>query len=210
MRAPYWILAVATMIVGALGPLTESLVEKMSEGYLHALGVEIEATKVGYTPLPVVSSLIALAAGIGLAYPFYIRFTRSTAKLATGFFGSLQTFLVNRWYINALYYRLFVTPVPKIALLINKWVERLVFDNVNYAVSKGTMIVSRAGIGFDTNVVDRAVNGVSEGGVSSSISIRKANTGSARTYLMGIVAGIFLIILIVALYVVLGLGWWSV
>lgn len=201
IRVPYWALALGTIAVGLAGPLVENSIAAFTEGYIHFLGVGANILEVSPSWLPLTSSLSAVIIGLLVAYPFYVSFSRTTLPFSRGISGALQRFLWNRWFVNALYYKIFVIPWPTIIRLTDKYVEKMIFDNINTVMYLAATGISRMGISFDTRGVDGVVNAVPEGGSSSSNVVRKANTGSARTYIYSIVIGLLsLVVLVTAIY----------
>ena len=110
---------------------------------------------------------------------------------------------MNRWYINAVYYKVFVD-VP---LRASNWtaihVEQNVLQKVNTGGEALGMGLSGAGIWFDRNVVDAVADGVSGAGQSLSRLFRRLQTGVLESYALVLILG--LVALLVLLIVFMGL-----
>jgi len=104
--------------------------------------------------------------GIGLAYGFYFKESSMPAKLAAAFPG-LHTFLLNKWYWDELYERIFIRP----------------------AQCLGNMLWKSADIGM----IDK---GIVHGGIIDSVAagaakLRAMQTGMIYHYAYGMVIGVF-------------------
>src|SRR5713226_1317268 len=132
MWVPYMILAVGTVLIGVLSaPLgLENGLEWASNAYLASLFPRLS----GHVGAPVgfnaVSSLITLGfvgIGFGIATTLYVTRRYSASKLVheEGFMRAIYTFLENRWYSNAVYYRVFVdAPIRASRWLLSSLVMR--------------------------------------------------------------------------------------
>jgi NADH-quinone oxidoreductase subunit L len=113
--------------------------------------------------LMAVSSVVALA-GIGIAMFFFLRNRAAAERLAERFSG-LRSVLMNKYYVDEIYDAGVVQPVR---------------------------IVSEEGLGkgIDVRGIDGAVNGVADtvGGLSEVL--RRAQTGSVRTYAASLFLGV--------------------
>jgi NADH-quinone oxidoreductase subunit L len=117
--------------------------------------------------LMVVSSLVAVA-GIAIAVYFFVR-NRAAAAGVADRFGGLHRVLLNKYYVDDVYDAAIVQPIR---------------------------IISQEGLwkGVDTRLIDATVNGVAGtvGGLSSEL--RKAQTGSVRTYAASLFLGVVAIL----------------
>ena len=110
--------------------------------------------------------LILAISGILLAYLFYFKESGMPAKLATTFSG-LHTFLLNKWYWDELYEKIFVRP----------------------AQCLGTMLWQKG----DLAMIDK---GIVHGGIIDSVTagaakLRRMQTGMVYHYAYGMVIGVF-------------------
>jgi len=104
--------------------------------------------------------------GIGLAFSFYFKESAMPAKLASTFSG-LHTFLLNKWYWDELYEKIFVRPAQCLGTLL--W-------------QKG-----------DLAIIDK---GMIHGGIIDSVAagaakLRTMQTGMVYHYAYGMVIGVF-------------------
>jgi NADH:ubiquinone oxidoreductase subunit 5 (subunit L)/multisubunit Na+/H+ antiporter MnhA subunit len=81
--------------------------------------------------------------------------------------AGLHSFLTNRWYINSLYYKVFVYGVIRACGGIYRWIEQAVIDRFNF--------------------------GVLRGGIGLSQGTRKVQTGVFSINMIYIVVGLLLI-----------------
>jgi NADH-quinone oxidoreductase subunit L len=108
------------------------------------------------------------AAGIGLAYFFWMRRRDLVDNMARQFHGVHQL-LLNKYYVDELYDTAIVQPIK--------------------GVSTGALWR-----GVDIGVIDGAVNGVGRGISASSGVLRRLQSGSVRTYAASIFLGVVLIV----------------
>ncbi len=120
-----------------------------------------------YVTIAVVSTLLA-AAGIGLAYLFYVRRPGLPAQW-TARYRAVYGLLLNRYYVDQLYDRVFVRT----------------------ARGAGNFI----GRQFDPNVVDGVVTGISRLTGQTAVGLRTLQTGYLRNYALAILAGAVLVLL---------------
>ena len=131
MKIPLFILAGGSIVSGFLLPYLGGFFTPL----LHSLGVEMDILRelsllnISKFILSTVSSpLFIVAMGaviIGLlpSYYTYIAGKYSPEELVKGYLKPLWTFLYNRWYINALYYLVFVDGVKKLSSAIFNNIE---------------------------------------------------------------------------------------
>jgi NADH-quinone oxidoreductase subunit L len=117
--------------------------------------------------LMAISSGIAFA-GIGIAVYFWLRNRRAADAMAERF-RPVYTLLLNKYYVDELYDRLFVQPIK---------------------------VLSTGGLwkGMDAGMIDGAVNGVGALVGAGSSLLRRAQTGSVRAYAFSFFAGAVLIL----------------
>lgn len=121
---------------------------------------------------------------------------------------SLYTFLENRWYINAIYYKVFVNAPIAIGGWMLANVEIGFLDRSSDAgASLATLAIylSKAGNWFDVNVVDAIADGISGAGQAISRMARRMQTGVLKDYILVFALGIA--ILLVLLILATGSGW---
>ena len=99
---------------------------------------------VGWAPF------IAMAAGALLAYQFYIRDPKLPGMLADRF-RPLYLFLLNKWYFDEFYDRVFVRPAFAIGRFLWKGIDAGIID--------GTIDGTAAGVGIATRRILRLQTG---------------------------------------------------
>lgn len=210
MWVPYMVLAIGTLFIGLISaPLgVENFLEWASNAYLVTLSPHFTAPVVASVGFNVESALVAAAfviVGFGFAALLYLARRYPPTKFVgdTGFMHAVYTFLENRWYINAIYYRVFVDP----PLRASKWllanIEINGLDRMNNAGAYIGISLSTVGNWVDVKVVDGAANGISTLGQGLSRAARRIQTGITEQYIFVFALGFLL--LIVALIVALGI-----
>ena len=111
-------------------------------------------------------TLVGLA-GIGLAYVLYVREPGRAERLSRQL-SSLHGLLLNKYYIDEIYQAVFVRPV----LLASQWLWQV----------------------WDTQVIDRLVNGTAQTADASGSALRLWQTGNVQTYALSFLAGAMLIL----------------
>ena len=206
MWIPYSILAGLTVVIGlaaTAGLVVPSLnvdatLQAAAQNYIGSLfptaslaapSATIEVVPAGLTLAFVVLGFLASAA-------FYIARRVPPIRFVgeTGIMHGLYVFLEKRWYINAVYYKVFVNaPIAASRWLSESFDYRGLF-RVNDAGSALGVAVSGAGNWFDANVVDGAANGFSELGQSLSRAFRRIQTGILEQYALVFAIGIVLLV----------------
>ncbi|TLY13990.1 MAG: NADH-quinone oxidoreductase subunit L [Thaumarchaeota archaeon] len=203
MWAPYVILAVGTLFIGLISaPLgVENALDSASNAYLVSLFPQLSGQAVAPPAFNVASALIALAfaaVGLSLAAAFYLARMYNPARLVGdgGVVRGIYTFLENRWYINAVYYRVFVDP----AIGFAKWSIANVEDRVLSKINTGGVLLafylSSAGNWVDANIVDGVANGFSSTGQSLSRAARRVQTGITEQYILIFSTGLVVLLIL--------------
>jgi NADH-quinone oxidoreductase subunit L len=210
-RVPYVILASGTVVIGLLALFgLESSLGSAANAYLEslfALGSVADLT--GSTPsfgfLPALITLVIVAVGVLAASQFYItrRFSAERVIGGSSVLLGVHRFLENRWYINAVYYKVFVDAPLRASNWTAIHVEQNFLQKVNTGGEALGMGLSGAGIWFDRNVVDAVADGVSGAGQSLSRLFRRLQTGVLESYALVLILG--LVALLVLLIVFMGL-----
>lgn len=201
MYAPYVILAVLTLALGFAGPTFEVFLEGSLAHHLeHAVGMEIQEHTFSINRIAASTSIIAVLIGGGLSYLFYIsnRMNPNTIINRVPGLFSLQKFFVNRWYINSLYYIIFVNGSLRLSKLTDKYIETGTLVKLNTFVPNYSILTSSLGGRFDRYVVDGTATRIANLNLFFSRNIRKLQTGITEQYVfvftLGIVALIILLI----------------
>ena len=184
MWIPYGILAVLTIGIGIVGLSAENGIHELFTEYLeNSYGIRsvlhgVEESQLpgflsGLNPIALGSSLIAFSVGFGLGYIFYIARWVDPVKFVNSnlFFYSLHKVILNRYYLNAIIYWVFV-----VAPL---WLTRGVWRY------------------FERTVIDMGMNVGLERSVAWSAKVVQATqTGVAQSYLFVFGAGLLFVVLI--------------
>jgi NADH-quinone oxidoreductase subunit L len=207
MWAPYTILALGTLAIGILAiPLNlEGSLEWASRSYLASLfpnlpTVTASAAAFDFVPAAIAGGFVALGVLAAAGIYLWQRAPPSRFVGDAGFMHSLYRFLENRWYINAVYYRVFVTPV----IAGSKWVLdhfeiRGLFRVNDAGIALGLGFAS-AGNWIDTKVIDGVANAFSGAGQSLSKGARKIQTGVLENYILFFAAGLVILVLLLLVY----------
>ncbi len=184
MWVPYGILAVLTIGIGIIGLSAEEGIHELFTEYLensfgiHSVLPEVDESMLpgflsGLNPIALGSSLIAFSVGFGLGYIFYIGRWVDPVKFVNSnlFFYSLHKVMLNRWYLNAIIYWVFVIAPLWLARGIWRYFERT-------AIDMGMNVGLERTIGWSAKVV------------------QASQTGIAQSYLFVFGAGLLFIVLI--------------
>ena len=211
MWIPYTVLAALTVIIGlvATGGLfvpalnidgsLQSAASTYIASFFPAASVAAQAPALDAVPAAIGLGFVALGfAFAGLIY-LWRRSPPTRFVGQTGFMHGLYTFLYNRWYINAIYYKVFVdAPLAASAWLSDTFDNRGLFK-INEGGSVLGVGLSTAGNWVDVNVVDRTANGFSSAGQALSRAFRRIQTGIVEQYALvfafGVVAMVALLLL---------------
>jgi NADH-quinone oxidoreductase subunit L len=203
--APYAILGAMTVIIGLLAPFLniETALEQAANSYLQGLfpaSAVLTSPSVKALAFNAESAAIALAfvlVGSGAAFVFYIarRVEPSTLVGQTGLMRGLHTFLENRWYINAIYYRVFVDPaISGSRWLLNQF-EVNGLEKVNGAAAAFGIYLSKAGNWVDSRVIDTIAREIAIDGESLSRWFRRAQSGILEQYALIFSVGLLFLLI---------------
>jgi NADH-quinone oxidoreductase subunit L len=203
MWVPYLILAVATVVIGVAGPYVESyftqalaitLTPVVGTGAPVGSAAEEQATLIATS-----GSLVMLAIGGFLGYMIYISRRLKPESLVgeRGFARSVYDFLWNRWYINPVYYKVFVNGTLEVASSTRSWIELGFFDKISGAVAQFSLNLSSRGQGVDLGVIDATINGIASVGRGFSSALRRIETGVPQEYVMVFALGLFALVVAV-------------
>ena len=211
MWVPYSILAVLTVTIGlaATGGLfipalnVDGALQSAASSYITSFfpAAPLSAQTPPLDAFPASIGLGFVALGFALAGMIYLWRKMPPTRLVgeTGFMHGLYKFLYNRWYINAVYYRVFVdTPIAASRWLSDSFDLNGLF-RVNSAGSSLGIYFSAAGNWVDVHVVDGIANGFSSAGQALSRGFRRAQTGIVEQYAQVFALGVFLLVLFLLL-----------
>ncbi|MEM2883096.1 MAG: proton-conducting transporter membrane subunit [Nitrososphaerales archaeon] len=201
MWLPYTILAVASLVIGLAGPFVETSLHNSLEHYLHEYGFEAAHKGFELNLAAVGGSLAALAVGLPLSYSIYIARRLDAAKIVNSskLLRAIYIFLENRWYLNTLYYAIFVDGLLSFARIIWRGLEVSVIDRLGDATASASIIFSKAGNWFDRYIVDGFINGLAYINVRFSRLARILQTGVSQNYLLVFAVGVIVVLIILVL-----------
>jgi len=194
MLGPYLLLAVASLALGMAFPFISDPLAQYIEGTFDSLPTALPSESLGGSGL-LSLTLIGVSVGtaaLGAVLGYLLYFGKEPRPV--GKIGPLQHFLWNRWYLNAVYYKVFVNGAVAGGRGLYRYLEQGVWDRLNYAVSSNVIDYSRASEQLDTRVVDGAVNDVASRGSHLSNFLKTLQTGVTQQYVIAFAAGIFLLL----------------
>ncbi len=212
MWVPYVVLAGATAILGLTAlfgfAVPQLNIEKSLEGAASAYVVSLfpnQALPAAQGSFNLASSGIAglfVAIGFFVALTLYISRRASPSRFVgqTGFMHYVYVFLQERWYINAIYYKVFVdAPLAASRWLSDKFDLNGLFRINNLGPTFGISL-SNAGIWLDAKVIDGIANGVSTVGQAFSRTLRRLQGGVTERYIFVFAAGVVVLLILFLLY----------
>lgn len=208
MWIPYTALALASIVFGILAPLGfEKFLEKFLTAPLEVLAhkkleisfmVAKEPTNNINEILTITSSIIMLIIGLWSAYVLYISRRVSSENLVRKWgLKVFQKFFYNRWYINPIYYKIFVNGTLALARNLFKLFETGIIDRFTNDIIPRGVIGSAFGLfkWFERAVIDKINDIIIWGGTSLSNLIRKVQRGFLQEYVWAFIMGLSLILL---------------
>ena len=206
MWVPYVILALGTVAIGLMGPYVES--------FFHTALATTATSTSGLTPelsplaeqsaslTATLGSLIMLAIGGIFGYMIYISGRLKTTSIVgeRGLSRTLYNFLWNRWYINPIYYRVFVYGTISVASAVKNTIETGFFDRISGAVALFSIDLSKEGDKIDLGVVDGWINDTASTGRKLSAAVKRLETGIPEEYVLVFALGLFALTVIVLFF----------
>jgi NADH-quinone oxidoreductase subunit L len=212
---PYAILGVMTVVIGLLAPLLniEGALEGAATSYIQGLypNAVLQSVPTAFS-FNLESAGIAFAfvlAGLGAAYTIYVARRVSPSSLVgqTGLMHGIYKFLENRWYLNAIYYRLFVDPLISASRWLLDGFELRGLERVNSATAALWVYISRGGNWIDGSVVDTLATDFAIDGEWISRALRRVQNGVLERYTLIFSIGLAIILVLFILATgVLGQG----
>ena len=198
MFIPYGILALITLAIGLSGPLFEGfLADSLAHHLEHSFNIVVHEHGFSLNPIALGASIGALLIGSVLGYSFYIgrKYDPNNLISNSRSLSKLYNFLENRWYINSLYYIVFVNTPLRISKILHSYVETKIFDKISPTTSVIAIYFSNISHRFDSVVVDGIANGIASVSVIISKFSRKLQTGVAEQYVFAFIMGIIALII---------------
>lgn len=205
MYVPYTLLSLATLVIGLIALIgsfvpslsIESGLENSASSYIKTLVPNAQTgIQLGFSPEAAGITGIFVIIGLLFSYLFYISRKVDASKYIgeTGFMHSLYMFLFNRWYINAIYYKVFVRAPYYIAEFLSNRVDLNFLFKINNLGSKAGIYASAISDWLDRNVVDYIANGFAFASQVFSRNIRKVQTGVTEQYILVFVSALAILL----------------
>lgn len=200
MLLPYLALALISFALGLAWPFLGP--ELMSSMVGEVLGIhEHFHAEVHLDTSLLVISLPIVFAGILLAGYLYLTERGGAVNLTNGSLGrSIHSFLYDRWFINAIYYRTIVSGFAWLSRNLFKYFDSAVIDDFYHRLVPWLInVLSALGFKyFETEVVDETYHErVVRGFTSIGSFVRRLQTGLVNQYLLTFILGLLLVLLIV-------------
>ncbi|MDG6996233.1 MAG: NADH-quinone oxidoreductase subunit L, partial [Nitrososphaerota archaeon] len=161
MWVPYAILAGVTLLIGLLAPFyVQPELGKLFSSYLGNFGLGTTyATDYAGDLVPLSISLALAIVGALVAYLAYIRRSVNPANIiaSNGLFGATYSFFQHRWYMNSIYYKIFVFPIRSGSARLYNSFEKKVIEPINIGATDVGRSVSDAFQRLETGVEEEYV-----------------------------------------------------
>jgi NADH-quinone oxidoreductase subunit L len=178
MLLPFLTLSAFTVALGLIGYyLGNWLVSTFSQYSQVIIGLSgsVSGVNLGVMILIGALSFAFLLLGAVPAYLMYVK-GRHQFGAKSKVLASVRKFFIERWYINALYYTIFVKPI----MALSRWLSGVIEGRIFPAINRGAVRVF----------------------VSFTSTFRKTHTGDLNENLLALVIGLAIILLIIALVVI--------
>jgi len=198
MIGPLMALGILSLIGGALGFPPE-------HGWLHRFLAPVVGTGGEHaSSAGLVLTLMIGATGIaligwGMAHYLYSISPGAADRWAEKFSGAYTT-LLNKYYVDELYDWLFVEPTKRLGELLD-WFDRTVIDGVVRGVGQLADVGSAASTWVEKYVIYGSINVIGYGNHLAARRWRQLQSGMVHHYAAIIVAGLFLLALMVQLVI---------
>src|SRR5213594_1904747 len=194
MLIPYLALAVASLALGVLYPMYSGSLTSYLMGTFQSLppilsGGSVQGLSTTDTILLAASTSMA---AIGLALG-YVRYFRRPYEAPTQTKG-LRGFLWHRWYIDAIYYRVFVRGLTWASRGLYRYIEQGIWDRLSPTIARDIIDYTSASGTLDSSVVDRGVNDVASAGSWLSNLLRRFQSGVTEQYVIVFAIGMLLLL----------------
>ncbi|MDA4136121.1 MAG: NADH-quinone oxidoreductase subunit L [Thaumarchaeota archaeon] len=209
---PYTVLASGTIVLGILGFFDiEGFLQSAAQTYLGTLspGAVLSGASVSFNVTSAGITLAFVLAGLLVASQLYFMHRSSAERIiaSSGILRGLYTFFENRWYINAVYYKVFVDAPLAAANWTHVHFEWGVLQKVNTGGEALAKTLSAGGGWVDSSVIDRIANRIADIGQEASRAARRIQTGIVENYtlvlILGLLVFLLLFILLTGVYTIL-------
>ncbi len=198
MVAPLMVLAFLSIVGGVV------LGFPPEHGWLHGflgpvvgVGSEHEASAGMVVLLMGIAIAIALM-GWGLAHFLYV-VSPATADGWAEKFSAAYRILLNKYYVDEFYDLMFVEPLKRLGAMLD-WFDRTVIDGVVRGVGRITDWGASGSTWIEKHIVYAGLNVIGYGNHLAAREGRKMQSGMVHHYAAIIVAGLFLLVLVVQLF----------
>jgi NADH-quinone oxidoreductase subunit L len=209
MWVPYALLVCGTILFGLIGPFAKNWLEETFHEYL---GETILFSKLGnaiseesLSLIVPITSVIVLAIGAIPSYYIYVKRSidiKEVMKRST-LLRNIRDFLYNRYYINRFYYKYFVYPLIDLSKAIWRKIELNIIDRFNYVLANIVVSFSNWSLKIiELSGIDNFNYLLARAGAAFCNKFRKTHTGILNYNLMGIMIGIFIILLIIKIIII--------
>jgi NADH-quinone oxidoreductase subunit L len=209
MWVPYALLVCGTILFGLIGPFAKNWLEETFHEYL---GETILFSKLGnaiseesLSLIVPITSVIVLAIGAIPSYYIYVKRSidiKEVMKRST-LLRNIRDFLYNRYYINRFYYKYFVYPLIDLSKAIWRKIELNIIDRFNYVLANIVVSFSNWSLKIiELSGIDNFNYLIARAGAAFCNKFRKTHTGILNYNLMGIMIGIFIILLIIKIIII--------
>jgi len=201
MWVPYSILAAGTLLIGLLSPVfgIEGVLEAAANRYLSSFipNFTAAAGTPGFDLTTAALTGASVAGGLVIAGVIYLARRVEPQNLvgSTGSLHGLYTFLEERWYINAVYYRLFVDPPIRFARWSIHNVEDRGLSQINTLGTLLGIYLSAGGNWVDSKIIDGVANGIAATGQYFSRGARRIQTGITEQYILVFSFGLLILLI---------------
>jgi NADH-quinone oxidoreductase subunit L len=191
---PYLLLAIGSLGLGVAypvysGPLTAYIASSFSTTIYKLPASTSSASGLIDVLLLSISTVAAVVGGV----VGYLLYFKKTYEFKTDM-NPIQRFLYKRWYLDAIYYKVFVSGLLAASRGLYTYVEQGIWNRLSSTIGQDILDYSRASDQLDTQVVDRAANEVASYGSRLSNLLRKLQSGVTEQYVIAFAIGIILLL----------------
>jgi NADH-quinone oxidoreductase subunit L len=170
MWVPIAILVFLVAVVGILGLVgvfnphysPEIFIEEQIHEMLHHMHIPLHPAhpEISTKWTAVGTSAAMLLIGGVLGWIFYLARKIDSWSFVSGnrYLKGIHTFLWNRWYLNSMYYKIFVYGMIDFGRSLFRGLENAVFDKITALVSNGSIAFGKLLSVFETKAYDPALN----------------------------------------------------
>ncbi|MEM2084124.1 MAG: hypothetical protein QXV10_06390, partial [Nitrososphaerota archaeon] len=206
---PYALLVCGTIFFGLIGPFAKSWLEETFHEYLGETIIFSKMSSAASEELlsliVPITSVIVLAIGAIPSYYIYVKRSIDIKGVMERkpFLNSIRVFLYNRYYINRFYYNYFVYPLINLSRAIWRKIELNIIDKFNYVLANFVVSFSKWSLKvIELSSIDNFNYVLARAGAAFCNKFRKTHTGILNYNLLGIMIGIFIILLIIKIIII--------